>query len=148
MNSSTFDAMISLMTSEAAVTLLRVTVTSTEAEMLLPSMVVAVMTAVPWPTAAISPDRSSTVATRGLSDFQVSVFTMALTGVTSAFTVVFSPTISCSRSRVSFTPVALVSSPKYSSLKLSKMHQLEYQLLSLRSPSWMSPSASNSIVFQ
>ena len=75
-----------------------------------PSMAVAVMVAVPMPTAVTWPS-SSTVTTCSLSDDHSTQGIVTLTGSTLAFTVVVSPTISSVLSAVTSMLLTPTTSP-------------------------------------
>ena len=137
--------MISLMTSEAAVGGLTVTLTVVVALRLEPSMVLAVMVAVPGLTPVTVPSLL-TVATDSSLDVHFAHLRV-LAGCMSSVALAVSPAMMSVVGRLMLMAVAFAST-LYSRRKLSKMVQLSLAQLSLRSPMVMLPLASNVIVFQ
>src|SRR5574344_1638060 len=115
--------MISLMMSEEAVASLRVTVTGIVHFTLLPSVLCAVMLAVPSPAEVTSP-LASTIATLVSLLLQVRDGMVALAGNTVAESCLLSPSIILSEVADGVIEVTGTSSAYTSSLKLVKIHQL------------------------
>ena len=110
MNSSTLEAMISLMTSDSAVASLWFTVSTMVPFLFEPSVVVAMMVTVPAPTAVTSPV-SSTVATVGRLLVHATFFCSVLAGSTVAVNCSVSPTSSCFFSAPTLTLCAFTMVP-------------------------------------
>ena len=133
------------MTSDSAVGGLTATLMVAELLRLEPSMVLAVMVAVPGLTPVTVPS-SLTVATVSSLDVHLAHLKV-LAGRMLTVALTLSPAIISVAGRLMLMDVAFVLT-WYSRRKLSKIHQLSLAQLSLRSPMVMSPSVSNSIVFQ